>query len=419
MDEVQMRKRNMKLFPIYRQLGWDYIFFYTINFLFLTQVKNINPADVVLIDSFYYLFSTIAQIPSTFIVEFLGRKNSIVLGSILNCLYIVVIIFSRNLFDLILAELISSIAFAIKGCADPSLLNESIPPTKNKSTIFAKINEKGNANYYIINSVSTIIAGILYEVNPYIPHILSFSVLVLATIVSIGFIEPVKSNRKIDKTSTIKQLRDAFKFVLKSERIKSLIVFSCIMTSILGILGTYEVTLLEDLNISPSVIGFIFALLGIISGISTKKQDEFHQKYRNKTLTVLGVSIAVMCIISGLAGVLAKNVKAVIFIILCAFVVKYICSSIYYTLIDKYLTNFSNDKIDTKIFLANNFFRSIISAFFGILASFLLNRLNIAYSMIIVGMVFFILIVIALKYMETRLGLKPEEYSKEELKYDK
>ena len=126
-----------------------------------------------------------------------------------------------------------------------------------------------------------------------------------------------------------------------------------------------------------------------------------------------------MCIISGLAGVLAKNVKAVIFIILCAFVVKYICSSIYYTLIDKYLTNFSNDKIDTKIFLANNFFRSIISAFFGILASFLLNRLNIAYSMIIVGMVFFILIVIALKYMETRLGLKPEEYSKEELKYDK
>ena len=56
MDEVskvQMRKRNMKLFPAYKTLSWDYIFFYTINFLFLTQVKNINPADVVLIDSFY------------------------------------------------------------------------------------------------------------------------------------------------------------------------------------------------------------------------------------------------------------------------------------------------------------------------------------------------------------------------------
>ena len=64
MEEVQarqMRKRNMKLFPTYKKIAWDYIFFYTINFLFLTQVKGINPADIVLIDSFYYLFSTIAQ----------------------------------------------------------------------------------------------------------------------------------------------------------------------------------------------------------------------------------------------------------------------------------------------------------------------------------------------------------------------
>ena len=47
-EKVQMRKRNMKLFPIYKTLSWDYIFFYTTNFLFLTQCKQIHPADVVL-----------------------------------------------------------------------------------------------------------------------------------------------------------------------------------------------------------------------------------------------------------------------------------------------------------------------------------------------------------------------------------
>lgn len=49
-QKKQMRKRNMKLFPTYKKLAWDYIFFYTINFLFLTQVKEIPPADIVLID---------------------------------------------------------------------------------------------------------------------------------------------------------------------------------------------------------------------------------------------------------------------------------------------------------------------------------------------------------------------------------
>ena len=42
-EKIQMRKRNMRLFPTYKKLAWDYIFFYTINFLFLTQVKGINP----------------------------------------------------------------------------------------------------------------------------------------------------------------------------------------------------------------------------------------------------------------------------------------------------------------------------------------------------------------------------------------
>ena len=63
----------MKLFPTYKKLAWDYLFFYTINFLFLTQVKGINPADVVLIDAFYSLFGIMTQIPATFIVEFSGR----------------------------------------------------------------------------------------------------------------------------------------------------------------------------------------------------------------------------------------------------------------------------------------------------------------------------------------------------------
>ena len=190
-EEIQMRKRNMKLFPTYKKLAWDYIFFYTINFLFLTQVKGINPADVVLIDSFYYLFATIAQIPATLVIEFLGRKNSMIFANILNCTYMVVIKKKKNLFNLIIAECLSSLAFAIKESAEPSLLNESIPPTRQKSKIFARINEKGMSSYYVINGISTVLAGILYEVNPYIPITLSLITIIIVTILSTLFIEPV------------------------------------------------------------------------------------------------------------------------------------------------------------------------------------------------------------------------------------
>ncbi len=424
MDEaskVQMRKRNMKLFPAYKTLSWDYIFFYTINFLFLTQVKHIHPADVVLIDSFYYLFTVFSQIPATFIIEFLGRKNSIILGNILSCVYMVVVIFSNHLFYLIVAEMLSSISFAIKESAEPSLLNESIPPTKLKSKIFAKINEKGMSRYYIINAISTIIAGILYEINPYIPIFLSLTTLIVVTSMATLFIEPVKKTKKkkIQSVGQLKEIGEAFKFVLQSERIKSLILFSAVMKGILSILSNYEISMLEDLEISAGYLGILFAILGIIAGIATKKQERFHHKLRNKSLSVLAFSIIGTCIFAGITGVIAKQYPIVIYVVIVFYVVKYIFSAMYDPLIEKYLSNFTNEKIDTKIFTANNFLRGMAGAVAGFLGAFLLDRMETAYCMIMVGVIFAMLMILVTKFMKSRVGLKPEEYSKEETKYDK
>ena len=88
-------------------------------------------------------------------------------------------------------------------------------------------------------------------------------------------------------------------------------------------------------------------------------------------------------------------------------------------LIEKYLSNFTNKDIDTKIYTANNCIRSISSAIMGIFASFLLDRMETAYCMITVGVIFTILMLLTSKFMKTRVGLKPEEYPKEEVKYDK
>lgn len=418
--EIQMRKRNMKLFPMYKKLAWDYIFFYTINFLFLTQVKGINPADVVLIDSFYYLFATIAQIPATLVIEFLGRKNSIIFANVLNSLYMIVIMFSKNLFNLIIAECLSSLAFAIKDSAEPSLLNESIPKTKKKSQIFAKINEKGLSSYYVINGISTVLAGILYEVNPYIPLILSLSICVIVTLLSTLFIEPIqkKRKRKIDMNQ-IQELKEAFQFVLKSERVKALIIFSVMMSSIINVLSTYEVSLMEELNVSAAYLGVLFAGLAITSSLGTKKQEKVHNYYHNKSLIFVASLIIGSCTLAGLAGVFAPSFRPAILIIIIAYIAKYIGTGLYYALIEKYMSNFTNKDIDTKIFTARNCVKSIMSAAVGIMASFLLDRMNTAYCMIVLGICFVFLLILVNKYMKNRVGLRPEQYSKEEVKYDK
>lgn len=76
------KKLNMKLYPIYRMLAADVFFYNAVKVLFLTQVKGISNANVVLMETIYAFFKMILQIPMTVIVSKLGARKSVILGNI-------------------------------------------------------------------------------------------------------------------------------------------------------------------------------------------------------------------------------------------------------------------------------------------------------------------------------------------------
>ena len=405
-DEIQMRKRNMKLYPNYTKIACDYLFYYTIDFLFLTQIKYISASDVVLITSIKSIFSILLLIPANIIVEILGRKNSVILGNVINCIYMIIFMVSTSFSGILLANFLSA----------------SIPPSRYKSNIFAKIIAKGKSGYFVLGAISKIIAGYLFTINGYLPFICSLIVLIIVTIISTLYIEPIKKkNKQYNRTlvkEQFKDIRTGFKFIIKSERLKALILASSLLSSIFSISLNYRTSLLKDINLSSSTIGIIGALLTFVSAIASKKQDKFSDKFRNKSLITIAFTIAISDIVAGIAGVDTSYINLSLFIIIIAYVFSRIAHGMYYTIIDRYFRNFTNNKIDTKVFAVKNLFNNTCSAIMGILASFLLSKMSTAYCMIVIGITFTILFVITYNYMKNRVGLKPEEYSEEERKYD-
>ena len=413
-DEIQMRKRNMKLYPNYTKIACDYLFYYTIDFLFLTQIKYISASDVVLITSIKSIFSILLLIPANIIVE--------ILGNVINCIYMIMFMVSTSFSGILLANFLSALAILIKNIAEPSLLNASIPPSRYKSNIFAKIIAKGKSGYFVLGAISKIIAGYLFTINGYLPFICSLIVLIIVTIISTFYIEPIKKkNKQYNRTlvkEQFKDIRTGFKFIIKSERLKALILASSLLSSIFSISLNYRTSLLKDINLSSSTIGIIGALLTFVSAIASKKQDKFSDKFRNKSLITIAFTIAISDIVAGIAGVDTSYINLSLFIIIIAYDFSRIAHGMYYTIIDRYFRNFTNNKIDTKVFAVKNLFINTCSAIMGILASFLLSKMSTAYCMIVIGITFTILFVITYNYMKNRVGLKPEEYSEEERKYD-
>ena len=416
------KAKNVKLFPKYRQISRDFLFFYTINILFLTQVKHISTSDIVLIDTFYSLFVVMAQVPASFIVDKIGRRKGMILGNVLNCIYLILIINSKNLLSLIFAEITSSIAFSLKDIAEPAILNESIDLQKEeKSKKFAKIQSKAISGYYFWAAISIAISGFLFEINPYIPMFLSLFIVIISLIISTRFSEPNLSGKFNKKSHVMKEvgLKDSIKFSFKSKRCRCLLLFSAVFFAIFTVLATYEIALIEDLDIDSKYIGIIFAFLNIVSAIASRKQNAFQKGLKNRTLTILGYAIVIACIVSGATAIFAQiNIFIVLAIIITMYIIKYISVGLYNVLIIKYLSNFTNSQIDTKIFAINNFVASITAVCFGIVASRLIEILPVPIAMICFGVISFIIMSMVLLYMKNKVGLNPKMYSELELKYD-
>ena len=145
--KAKIKKNNMKLYPIYEMFGLDFMFYYVIELLFFTQVKGLDVADVVLLESFYAAFAIIMQFVVVILANKIGKKKSIVLGNVLNLIELLMIIFGNHFAIFVVAKAINAMAFGLKNISESTFLNSTIPETKRHGHIFTKIDGKGYSKY--------------------------------------------------------------------------------------------------------------------------------------------------------------------------------------------------------------------------------------------------------------------------------
>lgn len=422
-EETQKRKQNMKIYSLYRAISMDLLFIYAIDFLFLTQVKNISASDVVLKSSFYALFMIILQLPANIVLTKIGIRRSVIIANIFNSIYILIIMLATNLQGLIVAEFFSALCFSIKDISDTTLLNISIPEGEKKSEIFSKIEGKGNKNYYYINAITMVLAGVLYNTNPYLPVVASFIISILATILSVRFQEVELynvniENKKVELKDYISDLTKSFEFIIKSNRLRSLILYSGIMWGTFCLISTYRTSLLEDVGISATWIAIISAIVGIASGIGSKNQLKLHNKFKNKTLSVMAITTAVTILLTGFVGISNLSSTSIMILVTIFYTVINMNKGCFGVITIRYLGNFADAKILPKIYSINNMSRNFFRMIIGFLGSYILSITNTANSLILTGIIFTIVTLSLINYMKTRTGLNAEEYKKEEIKFD-
>lgn len=418
MSKTNIRKKrriNRNLYPIYSSIGLDYMFYYGIKVLFLSQVKGITDAQIVLSTSFFSLFAIITQIPLTILIHKIGKRKSLILGNLINAFSMFLVLICPNFTFFIIEEFFSATATGIKAITEASILDLSIPKFNKKGEFYTKLKRNGYSKYCYMYATSTLLAGFLYNVNPYIPVFLCMGCCILATIISCSFKE-IKEKNEEEQKSYVSELNNTFKFIFKSNRLRPLLVMLGLIWGLRNLFDTYHVILLKEINISATVIGIILAILQVNRGKMSKFAGKLNTRFKNKTLTLMALMLTFSFLLTGLVAILKVNIMVLLIVILITGIISSGIEGMYQILNSKYLNNFSNSKMVSKIYGANTIMNNLLKMVVAFVGTLVLDNFNIKHTMIIVGMIFTAVVYLLFRYMKPRVGLKPDKYKIEDIK---
>ncbi len=412
------REKNLKLYIKYKMFSWDMLFYYAIIFLFFTQVKNISASNVLLAEAFYPLFKAVLLLILTVIIEKLGKRKALIIGNIFIALSTLTYIFAVDFYMILLGQFFSAVGFVIKGICETNLLYDSLEKDSKRGARFSKIDGEGSSLYYYIDAITSILSGFMFAINGYLPMIFCLIINIVSIVMSVKFeeVDTLNEKKKVKIGTELNELKNSMSSIFKSKRIKNLILFGAIFSGILGALVSLRSSILSDIKLPAQYFGIIFAVLQIISGISAKNQYRFHKKFRNKTLASLSLPVVISCIFIGLICSLNLNYKVTICVTILAFLIQYIAKGPFYTLIKQYMNNFTTSSLRTKITSLYSLLEGLSRSAICFMASFLLKYTNTANTFTILGCIFTVITVLMLDNMKDKVGLKPEEYSENDIK---
>ena len=416
MEDTKAKKINVDLYTRYKTFSWDLFFYYAIIFLFFTETKGISAADVLLAESTYPIFKIIFLIPATVLINSLGKRMSLIIGNSFIAIAIFTYIMWNNFWYIILGELLSAIGFIIKGICESNILYDSLEKNEKRGILFARIEGKGTSYYYYIDAISSVLAGILFAINGYIPMCLCLITSIFSIYLAAKF-KDIDKRQKIN-LSNVKNdfidLKNSFKLFSKSPRLKYLLFFGALIWATLLSITMLRSGVMQEIGIPSGYFGVIFAIMGLISGISARNEQRFHKRYRNKTLGKLALPLVFSFIILGIVCSSGAPYAIKVIVVLLLFGVQYIVKGPFYPLIRQYLNNFTTTKLRTKISSSFNLLENILRFIITFTASTLLRFTTTANTFTILGCILGLIVVLTLDGMRTRVGLKPEEYTEKD-----
>ncbi|MGE0526075.1 MAG: MFS transporter [Bdellovibrionales bacterium] len=251
----------------------------------------------------------LAEVPTGYIGDIWGRKNSIVMGALINALGFSILPFATSYFHLLIFEITVGIGMSFVSGSDVSLLYDSVQGEREKST-------KAIANLQLAlvsgESVAALLGGVLVAwgfagvtwanaVAAWIPFV-----------VALGFQEP--PTERMSRDSHRKNFQEVFRHIFYSQdALLRLIFINWVVWSLATFFAVWiHQNYWEALGVPLAYFGFLWAAYNLFVGIVGKQVHRAENRFGP-------VPLLVFLALTPVAGYLAMSFASGYWAVLLAF----------------------------------------------------------------------------------------------------
>lgn len=222
-----MKKTNWQLnrnvFIVNSIFNWFQV---SIGVWVLIWTKYLDFKQIALIYSLSLMWSTVLELPTGALADLLGRKNTVIIGRVLNIAGNLVYSIANSFPLFLIANVLYQSNWAFESGAQSALLYDSLKEN-NKDKEYYKKTEADTYLYCTLGMVgASILGGFLYRFNIHSPYYVCVIVSIISLVVTFFFQEPSIDSEKFTFQSYIKQHVEGVKHIFENDMIRKVSFFS-------------------------------------------------------------------------------------------------------------------------------------------------------------------------------------------------
>lgn len=367
-----------------------------ISFLFYLY-NGLTLADFILFQGIFYFVCLIVEIPAGYIGDIFKRKNVLIFSYILFLSRIVLWIFFRGYWIVLLGEVLYGLSKAFyRGVSDGYIYDY----LKEKNIPQSMLNKYGKYNFFMSLgcAISAIIGTILYKYFGF-KILLSLEFLIHTTAILLLFALPQISHTMIKNHYFINHIKTIFKtakYTFMNTNINREILYCGILTGVTSLFVWNFQPLMKSAGVAVLLFGIIYFINHILRAIFSLNAHKIVEKI---SFNKLGLFVFIAYLISFLIilfnQIYANNIICFISLIfVCLAIGLYMAYSVSVTsLIHKFAQNQTRATMSS----VNNMLAGFFSGIFLVAYKYLIAHLSITFAFLIFTVLFLFVFKISFK----------------------